>query len=75
MLDCFMPVWGLVILLPSQICEFLFHLFIRYFFFKCCLGHQEGGDPSHSGFFAVLAVRVGEGAGEQDTGYSPRKGG
>lgn len=48
MMNCFRPVWGLIILLSSKICEFLFHL-ISYF--KHSLfpnGHEESGDLFHT---------------------------
>lgn len=45
MLDCFLPVWGLVILFPSQICEFLFHVFIRLFFLSVALVIRKVGIP------------------------------
>lgn len=68
MLDCFMPVWDLVILLPSQICGFLFHLFVLF------SQWASGRWGAHSRYSALLLVRVGEGAGEQDRRYPPRKG-
>lgn len=79
MLNCFRPVWGLIILPSSKICQFLFHLFFVLSKQKIIFpnGYLKSDITvkgwSLSRFFALLLVRVGGEAGEQDRVYPPRK--